>query len=62
MKISPSFASNSIGFTRDIFGLRLETHALAPADITVDQKAQIAWKTADDLFSHLERLRQSALP
>lgn len=37
-------------------------HALAPADITDEQKAQIAWKTADDLFTHLERLRQSALP
>ena len=37
-------------------------HALAPADITDDQKAQIAWKTADDLFLHLERLRQMAIP
>jgi predicted TIM-barrel fold metal-dependent hydrolase len=37
-------------------------HALVPADITDDQKAQIAWKTADDLLTHLERLRQSGLP
>ena len=37
------------------------SHALAPANISDDQKTQIAWKTADDLFGHLERLRQSAL-
>lgn len=36
-------------------------HALAPANISDEQKAQITWKTADDLFGHLERLRQLAL-
>ncbi len=36
-------------------------HALAPADLTDDEKSQIAWRTADDLFTHLEKLRQRAL-
>lgn len=36
------------------------THALAPADITAEEKEQIAWKTATDLFAHLDSLRHSA--
>lgn len=37
------------------------THAVAPADLTEAEKEQVAWKTADDLFAHLEALRQRAL-
>ena len=33
-------------------------HALAPANLDTDEKAQISWKTAHDLFGHLEKLRQ----
>lgn len=36
-------------------------HAVVPADITDDEKTQVTWKTADDLFTHLEFLRQEAL-
>lgn len=37
------------------------THAVVPADLTDDEKSQITWKTAHDLFAHLEMLRQKAL-
>lgn len=37
------------------------SHALAPADLTPEQKDQIAWKTARDLFAHLEGIRLRAL-
>ena len=36
-------------------------HAVVPADLNADQKEQITWKTAHDLFAHLEQLRQTAL-
>lgn len=36
------------------------THAVVPADLNPDQKEQIAWKTANDLFVHLKDLRQNA--
>lgn len=34
--------------------------ALIPANLTEIEKSQIAWKTARDLFDHLEKLRKSA--
>lgn len=37
------------------------THAVIPADLNDDEKAQITWKTAHDLFAHLEALRQKSL-
>ena len=37
------------------------THAVVPADLTEAEKDQVTWKTATDLFAHLERLRQNAL-
>ena len=37
------------------------THALMPADISAEDKEQIAWKTAAHLFAHLETLRQQRL-
>lgn len=37
------------------------SHAVVPADLTDEEKAQVAWKTAYDLFAHLEVLRQKAL-
>ncbi|MEO9650173.1 MAG: amidohydrolase family protein [Roseobacter sp.] len=37
------------------------THALEPADLSDADKAQIAWRTARDLFTHLEELRRTAL-
>jgi aminocarboxymuconate-semialdehyde decarboxylase len=36
-------------------------HAIVPADLTEAEKSQITWKTADDLFTHLQELRQTAL-
>lgn len=36
-------------------------HAVVPADLTEAEKQQVTWKTADDLFTHLEMLRQNAL-
>jgi len=36
-------------------------HAVVPADLSDADKAQVTWKTAQDLFAHLEKLRQSAL-
>lgn len=33
------------------------SHALLPADLTEAEKAQVAWKTAADLFDRLEALR-----
>ncbi|NRB02949.1 MAG: amidohydrolase [Rhodobacteraceae bacterium] len=37
------------------------THALAPTTLSAEEKDQIAWKTASDLFAHLEDLRQALL-
>ena len=37
------------------------THAVVPADLSVEDKEQITWKTAHDLFAHLEELRQNAV-
>lgn len=37
------------------------THAVQPADLSNEDKAQITWKTASDLFAHLENMRQIAL-
>lgn len=37
------------------------THAVMPADLSYDEKAQVTWKTAHDLFAQLETLRQQAL-
>jgi aminocarboxymuconate-semialdehyde decarboxylase len=34
-------------------------HALAPADLSAKDKQQIAWKTADDLVTHLSALREN---
>ncbi|MDE0852584.1 amidohydrolase family protein [Yoonia sp.] len=36
-------------------------HAVVPADLTEDEKAQVTWKTAQDLFARLEDMRQAAL-
>jgi predicted TIM-barrel fold metal-dependent hydrolase len=36
-------------------------HAIVPADLSEDKKAQVAWRTADDLFAQLEQMRQTAL-
>ena len=36
-------------------------HAVVPADLSDAEKMQVSWKTADDLFAHLETLRQRAL-
>lgn len=36
-------------------------HAVVPADLTDDEKQQVTWKTASDLFAHLESMRQRAL-
>jgi aminocarboxymuconate-semialdehyde decarboxylase len=36
-------------------------HAVVPADLTADEKAQVTWKTAQDLFARLEDMRQAAL-
>ncbi|PUB15660.1 amidohydrolase family protein [Yoonia sediminilitoris] len=33
-------------------------HAVEPADLTPDEKAQVTWRTAHDLFARLEKLRQ----
>lgn len=38
------------------------THAVMPADLSDDQKEQVAWKTATDLFEHLEHLRHGTMP
>lgn len=38
------------------------TFAVAPADLTDAEKAQVTWKTATDLLARLERTRQSPLP
>ncbi|MEP4198376.1 MAG: amidohydrolase family protein [Aliishimia sp.] len=37
------------------------SHAVVPADLSDADKAQVTWKTARDLFAHLETLRQVAL-
>ena len=37
------------------------THAVLPANISDEDKAQVSWKTAHDLFTHLEMLRQRAI-
>lgn len=37
------------------------THAVVPADLSDYEKAQVTWKTADELFKRLELLRQTAL-
>ena len=37
------------------------THAVLPANISDEDKAQVSWKTAHDLFTHLEILRQRAI-
>ena len=34
------------------------SHAVAPANLDEAENGQIAWKTAHDLFGHLEKLRQ----
>ena len=36
-------------------------HALEPADLSADDKQQIAWKTAQDLFERLKALRTARL-
>lgn len=36
-------------------------HAVVPADLSVEDKAYVTWKTAHDLFDRVERLRQTAL-
>jgi aminocarboxymuconate-semialdehyde decarboxylase len=36
-------------------------HAVVPADLTEGEKAQVTWKTAQDLFARLEDMRQTAL-
>lgn len=36
-------------------------HAVVPASLNVDEKAQVCWKTAQDLFKRLEDIRQEAL-
>jgi aminocarboxymuconate-semialdehyde decarboxylase len=36
-------------------------HAVLPADLTDTDKAQVTWKTAQDLFAHLNTLRDRAL-
>lgn len=36
-------------------------HAVVPADLSDDDKAQVTWKTAHDLFKRLKDLRQTAL-
>ncbi|MDA8747851.1 amidohydrolase [Litoreibacter sp.] len=36
-------------------------HAVVPADLSDNEKAQVTWRTAHDLFAHLETLRQNAL-
>jgi predicted TIM-barrel fold metal-dependent hydrolase len=36
-------------------------HAVVPADLSAEDKEQVTWKTAHDLFAHLEELRQGAL-
>ena len=36
-------------------------HAVVPADLSEDEKAQVIWKTAQDLFALLEDKRQAAL-
>lgn len=36
-------------------------HAVVPADLSMQDKALITWKTAHDLFARLEHLRQAAL-
>lgn len=37
------------------------THAVVPADLSEDDKEQITWKTAHDLFAQLEKTRQVAM-
>ncbi len=36
------------------------THAVVPADLSEDEKAQVTWKTADALFKRLQLLREAA--
>ena len=36
-------------------------HAVVPADLSEDEKAQVIWKMAQDLFALLEDKRQAAL-
>jgi predicted TIM-barrel fold metal-dependent hydrolase len=36
-------------------------HAVLPADLSDEDKEQVTWRTAHDLFAHLEELRQAAL-
>jgi predicted TIM-barrel fold metal-dependent hydrolase len=38
------------------------SHAVVPSDLSKDDKEQVTWKTAHDLFAHLEELRQAAFP
>lgn len=35
-------------------------HAVVPADLSAEDKEKITWKTAQNLFAHLEKLRQAA--
>ncbi|WP_168193113.1 amidohydrolase family protein [Rhodophyticola sp. CCM32] len=35
-------------------------HAVVPAELSAENKAQVTWKTAHDLLSHLDEMRQNA--